>query len=248
MAQAPHAEHPPLERLARPRSLSEMVLDQIRELIVTGRLALGEQLSEGALAEQLGVSRTPVREAFLRLETENMVEVRPQRGTFVFYYDAKQLRDISELRGMLEMSALRVALARKRAPLIAALEAIAGESEAAGTEDAVGYQVFDSAFHGAIIESTDNRDLIEAYERISGRVRAVRYRFTHSPEQVGRSQRDHRDIVEALKAGRDAEAIKRLGKHVYTGYELFLSEMKSAKGEGGKATVKQAKTKMEAQR
>jgi DNA-binding GntR family transcriptional regulator len=224
-------DHPPLERLTRPPSLSEMVLDQIRELIVTGRLALGEQLSEGALAEQLGVSRTPVREAFLRLETENMVEVRPQRGTFVFYYDAKQLRDISELRGMLEMSALRVALSRKRAPLIEALDRIAGESEAAGTADAIGYQVFDAAFHGALIEATDNRELIEAYDRISGRVRAVRYRFTHSPEQVGRSQRDHRFIVESLKAGRDAEAIKKLGRHVYSGYELFLSEMKSAKGE-----------------
>jgi len=238
MAQAPQVEHPPLERLSRPRSLSEMVLDQLRELIVTGRLALGEQLSEGALAEQLGVSRTPVREAFLRLETENMVEVRPQRGTFVFYYDAKQLRDISELRGILEMSALRAALSRKRADLIEALDRIAGESEAAGSADAVGYQAFDAAFHYAIVEATDNRDLIEAYDRISGRVRAVRYRFTHSPEQVGRSQGDHRFIVESLKAGRDAEAIKKLGKHVYAGYELFLSEMKSAKGKAVKPKKK----------
>jgi DNA-binding GntR family transcriptional regulator len=238
MAHAPQVEHPPLERLARPRSLSEMVLDQIRELIVTGRLALGEQLSEGALAEQLGVSRTPVREAFLRLETENMVEVRPQRGTYVFYYDAGQLRDISELRGVLETSALRIALARNRAKLVESLDKSASEAEAAGTADAVGYQVFDAAFHGALIEATENRELIEAYERISGRVRAIRYRFTHSPEQVVRSQRDHRDIVEALKAGRDAEAIRRLGKHVYAGYERFLSEMKSAKEEAAKAKAK----------
>ena len=238
MAHAPQVEHPPLERLARPRSLSEMVLDQIRELIVTGRLALGEQLSEGALAEQLGVSRTPVREAFLRLETENMVEVRPQRGTYVFYYDAGQLRDISELRGVLETSALRIALARNRVKLVENLDKSASEAEAAGTADAVGYQIFDAAFHGALIEATENRELIEAYERISGRVRAIRYRFTHSPEQVVRSQRDHRDIVEALKAGRDAEAIRRLGKHVYAGYERFLSEMKSAKEEAAKAKAK----------
>jgi len=231
-------EHPPLERVTRPPSLSEMVLDQIRELIVTGRLGLGEQLSEGALAEQLGVSRTPVREAFLRLETENMVEVRPQRGTFVFYYDAAQLRDISELRGVLETGALRIALARKRARLIERLERTASQSEAAGTADAVGYQVFDAAFHEALIESTDNRELIEAYERISGRVRAIRYRFTHSPEQVARSQRDHRDIVEALKGGRDAEAMKRLGRHVYSGYEQFLSAMRSAKKEAGKIRLK----------
>jgi len=238
MAHAPQTEHPPIERLARPRSLSEMVLDQIRELIVTGRLALGEQLSEGALAEQLGVSRTPVREAFLRLEMENMVEVRPQRGTYVFYYDADQLRDISELRGVLEMSALRIALARNRERLIENLDKVAAESEAAGIEDAVGYQVFDAAFHGALIEATDNSELIEAYERISGRVRAIRYRFTHNPGQVSRSQRDHRTIVDALKDGRDDDAIKKLGQHVYSGYELFLSERNSTKAEAAKVTEK----------
>ena len=237
MAGEPQIEQPPIERLARPRPLSELVADQIRELIVTGRLALGEQLSEGALAEQLGVSRTPVREAFLKLETEAMVEVRPQRGTFVFYYDAAQLRDISELRGVLEMSALRIALARNRARLIERLDKVANESEAAGT-DAVGYQVFDAAFHETLIEATDNRELIEAYERISGRVRAIRYRFTHSPAQVARSQRDHRMIVDALKQGRDDEAVKKLGQHVYSGYELFLSEKNSAKEEARKTKGK----------
>ena len=243
MTASPSTEHPPLERVTRPPSLSEMVLDQIRELIVTGRLALGEQLSEGALAEQLGVSRTPVREAFLRLETENMVEVRPQRGTFVFYYDAEQLRDISELRGVLETGALRIALVRKRQQLIERLDQTASEAEAAGIADAVAYQVHDAAFHGALIETTDNRELIEAYERISGRVRAIRYRFTHSPEQVGRSQRDHRDIVEALKAGRDSEAMKKLGRHVYSGYEQFLSEMRSVRGHLDKSKVKRETAK-----
>jgi len=235
VADEPQVAPPPLERLARPRPLSEMVADQIRELIVTGRLALGEQLSEGALAEQLGVSRTPVREAFLKLETENMVEVRPQRGTYVFYYDAAQLRDISELRGVLEMSALRIALARNRLRLIDRLDKVASESEAAGTEDAVRYQTFDAAFHEALIESTDNRELIEAYERISGRVRAIRYRFTHSRAQVARSQRDHRMIVDALTQGRDNDAIEKLGQHVYSGYDLFLSQTKSTKEETSNA-------------
>jgi DNA-binding GntR family transcriptional regulator len=82
--------------------------------------------------------------------------------------------------------------------------------------------------------------MIEAYERISGRVRAIRYRFTHSPEQVGRSQHDHRIIVDALKDGRDDDAIKKLGQHVYSGYELFLSE-KSAKGEAPKKTKRETR-------
>src|SRR5258708_2618505 len=120
MANAGSIADTPLERLARPRSLTEMVIAEIRELIVSGRLPLGEQLSEGALAEQLGVSRTPVREAFLRLETERLVEVRPQRGTFVFQYDATELREICELREGLETGCLPITLARDRPPLIAA--------------------------------------------------------------------------------------------------------------------------------
>ena len=67
--------------------------EQIRDLVITDKLGLGEQLSEQALAEQLGVSRTPVREAFLRLQTERLVEVKPQRGTFVFQYDTTELRE-----------------------------------------------------------------------------------------------------------------------------------------------------------
>jgi DNA-binding GntR family transcriptional regulator len=228
MTAALSTEHPPLERVARPRSLSEIVLDQIRELIVTGRLALGEQLSEGALAEQLGVSRTPVREAFLRLETENMVEVRPQRGTFVFYYDVEQLRDICELRGVLETGALRIALARNRARLIERLEEATRSAEATGLKDPAKYQIFDTAFHEALVDACANSELIEVYTRISGRVRSIRYRLTRSREQIAGSQRDHCEIVKALKRGRDAEAVKMLGKHVYKGYEIFLVEMKEA--------------------
>src|SRR5260221_9041097 len=107
-------------RILRPRSLTAIVIDQIRDLIITGKLALGEQLSENTLAEQLGVSRTPVREAFLRLESEGLVEVRPQRGTFVFQYDATELREILELPEGLEVGALRIALGRDIVGLAAA--------------------------------------------------------------------------------------------------------------------------------
>src|SRR5579863_8001357 len=164
-----------LERLARPRSLTEMVIAQIRELIVSGRLVLGEQLSESALAEQLGVSRTPVREAFLRLETERLVEVRPQRGTFVFQYGVAELRDICELREVLETGALRIALSRNRREAIERLEQETDAAEAAGVIDPGRYQAFDNAFHDALVKASANKELIEAYERISGRVRAIRY-------------------------------------------------------------------------
>jgi DNA-binding GntR family transcriptional regulator len=229
MANAGSIADAPLERLARPRSLTEMVITQIRELIVSGRLVLGEQLSESVLAEQLGVSRTPVREAFLRLETERLVEVRPQRGTFVFQYNLAELRDICELREVLETGALRIALSRNRIEVIARLEQETGAAEVARVVDPGPYQAFDNSFHDALVKASANEELIEAYKRISGRVRAIRYRLTRSRRQIAGSQRGHREIVKALKEGRDADAVRRLGKHVYNAYEMFRREIEAAR-------------------
>ncbi|WP_158818108.1 GntR family transcriptional regulator [Methylocapsa sp. S129] len=229
MANAGSVGDPPLERLTRPRSLTEMVITEIRELIVSGRLVLGEQLSESALAEQLGVSRTPVREAFLRLETERLVEVRPQRGTFVFQYGAPELRDICELREVLETGALRIALSRNRVELIERLEGETNAADAAGVVEPGPYQAFDKSFHDALVRASANEELIEAYERISGRVRTIRYRLTRSRRQIAGSQRGHREIVNALKDGRDADAIRRLGKHVYNAYEMFRREIEATR-------------------
>jgi DNA-binding GntR family transcriptional regulator len=228
MANAGSVGDMPLERLVRPRSLTEMVITEIRELIVSGRLVLGEQLSESVLAEQLGVSRTPVREAFLRLETERLVEVRPQRGTFVFQYSVADLRDICELREVLETGALRIALSRNREQLIARLEQETNAAEAARVVDPGPYQAFDNSFHDALVKASANEELIEAYERISGRVRAIRYRLTRSRRQIAGSQRGHREIVNALKEGRDADAVRRLGKHVYNAYEMFRKEIEAS--------------------
>jgi DNA-binding GntR family transcriptional regulator len=228
MANAGSVADGPLERLTRPRSLTEMVITEIRELIVSGRLVLGEQLSESALAEQLGVSRTPVREAFLRLETERLVEVRPQRGTFVFQYGIAELRDICELREVLETGALRIALTRNRDQLITRLEQETNAAEGAQVGDPGPYQAFDRSFHDALIKASANAELIEAYDRISGRVRTIRYRLTRSRRQIAGSQRGHREIVNALKEGRDADAVKRLAKHVYNAYEMFRRETEAS--------------------
>ncbi|MBV9218776.1 MAG: GntR family transcriptional regulator [Methylobacteriaceae bacterium] len=209
-------------RILRPRSLTTIVADRIRDLIITDKLRLGEQLSENALAEQLGVSRTPVREAFLRLETERLVEVRPQRGTFVFRYDATELREICELREVLETGALRVGLARDRAGLIEALRATVEAAQAAVALGPAAYQAFDTAFHETLLAASSNRELIGAYGRISGRVRAIRFRLTTSVRQIGASQRHHRRILDEMQAGADANAEALLARHVYRSYRFFL--------------------------
>jgi DNA-binding GntR family transcriptional regulator len=224
-------------RILRPRSLTAIVIDQIRDLIITGKLALGEQLSENTLAEQLGVSRTPVREAFLRLESEGLVEVRPQRGTFVFQYDATELREILELREVLEAGALRIALGRDAAGLAAALKVHLDAGEDALKDGPAAYQAVDTAFHETLVGASDNRELMDAYLRIAGRVRAIRYRMTRTVEQIASSQSAHREIVAAIIAVDAAAAESLLRHHVYSSYRFFLERVSREEAElrAGKA-------------
>ena len=213
-----------VSRIKRPRSLTSIVVDQIRDLIITGKLALGEQLSENTIAEMLGVSRTPVRDAFLRLEAERLVEVKPQRGTFVFDYDANVLREMCELRKILEIGAMQAALRSGRAALVAALRARVEAAESAMPEGPSAYQAHDTNFHETLVRASENHELIEAYNRISGRIRAVRYRLTRSQSQISVSQRTHRAIVDALDAGDDATAESELARHVYNSHRFFLKQ------------------------
>jgi DNA-binding GntR family transcriptional regulator len=218
-------------RILRPRSLTAIVIDQIRDLIITGKLALGEQLSENTLAEQLGVSRTPVREAFLRLESEGLVEVRPQRGTFVFQYDATELREILELREVLEAGALRIGLGRDAAALAAALDVHVKSGEEVLKLGPADYQAVDTAFHETLVGAANNSELLDAYIRIASRVRAIRYRNTRTIEQITSSQDSHRAIVAAIVSGDHAEAESLLRHHVYTSYRIFLERVSREEAE-----------------
>jgi DNA-binding GntR family transcriptional regulator len=223
-------------RVERPRSLTAIVLEQIRDRIVTGQLRLGEQLSENVLAEQLGVSRTPVREAFLKLAAERLVEVRPQRGTFVFACGHGDVRDICALREILEAGALRLAVERDRSGLLHELEANVAAAERVRLESPVEYQPYDHAFHELIVSGSGNRELTEAYAQISGRVRALRHRLIRTLEHVAGSQAAHRAVAAAVRAGDDAGAETALRHHVYSSYralDALLDDGESIDGPGG---------------
>lgn len=211
--------------IKRPQSLTALVVDQVRDMIVTERFALGELLSENTIAALLGVSRAPVRDAFVRLETEGLVKIQPQRGTFVFHYDATELREICELRQVLETGALRIAIARDRAELIQALSRQIAAAEQEGYPEPKAYQVFDTAFHEALVDCSNNHELIEAYGRISGRIRAIRYRLTRVSAHVVESQRAHRTLVQAIEKKQDDAAEATLADHVYASYRRLLATM-----------------------
>jgi DNA-binding GntR family transcriptional regulator len=97
-------------KLQRPRSLTAMAKQEIREAIIDGRMAFGKQLSESALASNLGISKTPVREALLQLKLEGLVDIAPQWGTFVFSLTEEQVREMCRFREVIETAALGPAM------------------------------------------------------------------------------------------------------------------------------------------
>ncbi len=186
----------------RPKSLTELVTEEIRRQIVEGRVDLGEALSEMKLATALDVSRTPVREAFNRLEMEGLVRTEPQRGTFVFSLGPKELAKICDVRVCLETAALKAAFQSDRYGLSDQLnlctEAMA-KARKAGDDDA--YLREDTRFHQCIVDSADNRFLNDAYQTIATKMAALRHRLGRHPDHMAKSYDEHIEIAASVAAG-----------------------------------------------
>ncbi|MEO1193489.1 MAG: GntR family transcriptional regulator [Pseudomonadota bacterium] len=201
--------------IERPRSLTGLVTEALRQEIVAGDLEPGAALSEAKIASRLEVSRTPVREAFQRLELEGLVRTEPQRGTFVFTLTHKQLTDICDLRVCLESEALALSLKRDQAGLTAALEACVAEMTAARQDgDDRRYLALDTRFHQLLFDHADNAFLNEAYQTIAAKMAALRNRLGSHPDHMAKSFAEHRSIAALAAAGDLDEATALLTAHI----------------------------------
>lgn len=199
----------------RPRgSLTERVTERLRRAILDGEFALGEALSEEKLATKLGVSRSPVRQAFAALEQQGLIHVRPQRGTFVFEPSAEDTAELCEFRRMIEIEALDLAVLRQRAALVSALAAAATTmAEALEAADYLRATHADYEFHDAIIQNSGNSYLASAYKLVSGKLTAMRSHQSILPSRQNASA-EHFEIVGFLKAGDVPAARAALATHI----------------------------------
>lgn len=205
----------PIHTLQRAASLADQAAEHIRKRIVDGDVRLGQALSESDFAEQLGVSKTPVREAFLRLKTEGLVDIQPQRGTFVFNLVPSELEKLVSVRTMLETSALQSAMRRDAVGLGRALMAIATTMKTAATiRGGDKYRDLDRKFHRSIIEHSDNCFLASCYDTIDFRFRALRNRLADRPWINARTLIEHRTLAVLVGAGQVGKAKTLLNRHL----------------------------------
>ncbi len=207
------ARHLPMHaalRLQRPQLLTAMALERIRMAIVDGELDLGEQVSEAQLAQRLGVSKTPVREALLRLKGDGLVEIHPQRGTFVFRLEPAQVGQLCRYRATIETAALREAAAGHRAELARAMaRRVAEMKKAARARDQKALARIDMDFHWQFFAHCDNPYLLAGYEVIRWQLVAMRHRAP-----IDKPVESHQVLVDAVAAGKVGQATELLVQHV----------------------------------
>lgn len=187
----------------RPRSLTATVADRLRQAIIDGELPLGSELSEIGLAAKLGVSRTPVREALAMLQLQGMVNIVPQKGSYVFFPTEQDIIDLCEFRIVIEGRAVSFAMARERTATMALLSsAMAAMEDARGRSDPVAYSRADTLFHEAFIRNCRNRYLEESYSLAAGPIATLRAQLSMPLAGVQeRSFVEHRQIAEAFERG-----------------------------------------------
>jgi DNA-binding GntR family transcriptional regulator len=192
------------------RPLHEEATERLRDLIVQGRLAPGERLNERLLTAQLGLSRTPLREAFKVLATEGLVELLPNRGAIVSHMDELRLAETLAVMGALEALAGELACRMATDAQLNEIRALHYEMLAChAREDLAGYFKFNQAIHLKIVKYSGNAVLHQTYRQLNANVRRARYMANLSRERWNAALREHEEILAALGA-RDAARLKAL--------------------------------------
>ena len=212
-------------RLERPQLLTDAVCDRIRAAIVDGEFALGEQMSEAQLAQRLGVSKTPVREALLRLKADGLVEIHPQRGSFVFRLDADGVGQLCRYRATIETAALREALAAGHGAALARVleKLVAAMKKAERTRDLKALARLDMDFHWQWFAHCPNRYLLAGYDVVRWQLVAMRHRAP-----IHNAVDSHQVLVDAIGSGDVEQACALLVGHVLENESRYSDACRAA--------------------
>ena len=204
--------------------ISERAYTQLRDRIVTLRLAPGTALREDELMSELGIGRTPLREAIKRLALENLVAVQPRSGTYVTGVDAADIVHISEVRAELEAQAAGLAAVRIAGAARARAEALLARLRSGGVDDADALMRLDEEIHRVVWEGSGNPYLAETLERYFALSLRVWYVVLDSVPGLGTTVFDHARLLEAVLDGDAGEARALMHEHV----EEFEREIMAA--------------------
>ncbi len=192
--------------------LRDVVFNTLRQAILTGELKPGERLMEIHLADKLGVSRTPIREAIRKLELEGLVTMIPRRGAEVAQITEKSMSDVLEVRRALDALCVELACDRITAAELEQLkEACDGFEAAVKTREVKKIAQADVALHDIIVRATGNQRLIQLVNNLSEQMYRYRFEYIKDSSQHGRLVEEHRIIYQSI-VGKDKETASQAAK------------------------------------
>jgi phosphonate utilization transcriptional regulator len=223
---APTADTALAFKIRRTESLATLVRKELERMIVSGDLKGGDRLNEIALAERLGVSRGPIREACRGLEQSGLVEVVVNRGTFVRQISLDQALEIYDVRCALFGMAGRLLAARITPAQLARLTALVDAMDAAA-EDIDAYYPLNVEYHAALVEFCGNASLLATYRNLAKELHLFRRRGLVSEGSMSVSNREHRAILVAIAAHDGARAEALMERHVLAGKARLLKALET---------------------
>ena len=220
----------------RAPSLTDLVYTELVNAVVAGELAPGDRLTDRRLAEQLGVSRTPIREALQRMISTGLVDPRGRTGWTVAVLRPRDIQELFELRSLLEPAGVRHIVQNNDPATARELSAFFdrfGESVPAERHEE--YFGVDRSFHSRIVALSANRRIVAAYRTVDLQIDLGRHRLTMlSQARIDQTLAEHRAIAAAIAAGDVETALTALYGHLSNGQGMLLETLRAR---ATKATV-----------
>lgn len=211
---AENVSYADLNRLSPSDRIADTVYEALRDAIFSGAVPPGSKLSVPALAHRLGVSRSPVREAVLRLSQERLAREEPRRGAVVADIGTEGLASLYEVRAALEALATRLAVERAGPELVSDLQSILSEHrQAVEMGDLSAHREADIRFHRRIRRESGNAELLSLLDGIETRVRVAMLK-TSTTSGPYRALEDHEAILQAVRSGDPVAAEAQAREHV----------------------------------
>jgi DNA-binding GntR family transcriptional regulator len=207
-------------------SVVDRVYEQLKAMAVSFEFKPGARLNEGEIASLLGVSRTPLREALNRLNTEGFLRFMPGRGFFCRELDAQEIFDLYELRKSIEVAAVCLAIRRARDPDIDSLLTFLRDTGPdPGERTAIELVQLDEIFHERLLSMAHNAEMLRVLRNVNARIRFVRW-IDMDRGNRAKTQAEHRAVLLGVKARDETKCVPVLTKHIDRRLDQITSAIK----------------------
>jgi DNA-binding GntR family transcriptional regulator len=206
---------PKFATIKQPESLAKMAYEAIRQSILSGQWQVGELYNEKSIAADLGISRTPVREALLELASHELIIFMPRRGLMLNRFSRSDIDEIFELRKAIELASVeKITTASSLPDLLAIEESLLNQRKAVKQKDYIAFMDADRLFHTSISNLTGNRRIIAIMENIRDMIGVMGVKALSLEGRAVKVIEEHKTIFKAIKTGNAKDACRVMAYHL----------------------------------